>query len=61
MKTLKWNIGIALIRFGYFVRKHQYQPKGFNIRWLVGVQILKIAYALRGELPMLTYKWNHEK
>lgn len=59
MKTLKWNLGILLIRFAYFIRKHQHQPKGFNLRWLIGVKTLKAAYLLRGETPMLTYRWNH--
>jgi len=59
MKKLKWNLGIMVIRFGYFIRKYQYQPKFFNFRWMIGVQILKIGYKLRGDTPMGTWKWNY--
>lgn len=59
MKTLKWNFGIVLIRFGYFVRKHQYEPIKLNLRWVMGVFILKHAYKLRGKIPMKTWEWNH--
>jgi len=60
MKTLRWNLGILVIRFGYFVRKYQWQPTNFvSFRWFIGVFILMIGYALRGGIPMKTWKWNH--
>ncbi len=55
MKTLKWNLGIMLINFGYKVRKHQFQPKKFNLRWTIGVFILKRGYKLRGDVPQKTW------
>ena len=57
--TIKWNLGIIIIRFGYFVRKYQYEPKRYNLRWEFGVNILKVGYDLRGQLPMRTWKYNH--
>jgi len=59
MKKMMWNLGIMIIRFGYFVRQHQYQPDSFSLRWLLGVQILRIGYKMRGGTPMGTWKWNH--
>lgn len=59
MKTLNWNLGIALINIGYKIRKHQWKPKLFNLRWATGVQILKCGYKLRGEIPQKTWTGNH--
>lgn len=50
MKTIKWNIGIIVIRFGYFVRKYQ---------WETGKSIIRFGYKLRGDIPMKTWKGNH--
>lgn len=57
MKTLNWNLGILLIRFGYLIRKYDFQPKSFNFRWFFGREILKIGYSLRGEIPMKNWSW----
>ena len=50
MKSIKWNIGIFIIRIGYLIRKHQ---------WNIGRFILRIGYNLRGEIPQKTWKGNH--
>lgn len=59
MKTLKWNIGIMIIGFGYKVRLHQFKPNKFSIRWQIGRRILRFGYDLRGEIPQRTWKGNH--
>lgn len=59
MGKLRWNLGIMVIRFGYFFRKYNYKPEYFSFRWLVGVEILGVGYKLRGETPKGTWKWNH--
>jgi len=56
MKTLKWNIGIIIIKIGYSIRKYQKLPNKFNIRWEIGKIILRFGYTLRGEIPQKT--WN---
>ena len=51
MKTLRWNLGIAIIRIGYIVRD----------RWkhlALGRFILSIGYGIRGEVPQKTWKGN---
>lgn len=52
MKTLKWNVGIAVIRVGYIVR-----DKWRIVR--IGRFILRIGYGIRGEVPMKTWRGNH--
>lgn len=57
--TILWNLGIMILWFGYRIRKYQYEPKQYNLRWEFGVAILKVGYDLRGQIPMKTWKWNH--
>ena len=59
MKVLKWNLGIMMIRFGYFVRKYNWGPSFFSLRWKIGVFIVKYGDKLRGGMPYKTWKWNH--
>ena len=47
MKTLKWNLGIFIIRIGYIIRDKCGKP------------IIRIGYKLRGDIPQKTWKWNH--
>lgn len=56
MKTINWNLGLAIIKIGYKIRKYDLQPKKFNFRWLAGVFILKLGYGLRGNVPQKN--WN---
>ena len=62
INTLRWNIGLAVIRFGYYVRNcpnpgEQNLPT--NFRWKIGVFVLWCGYRLRGGIPNKTWKWNH--
>ena len=56
---MKWNLGIMLIRFGYFIRKYQQKPQKFNIRWKIGVFLLIVGYYFRGNIPQKIWKYNH--
>ena len=52
MEMIKWNIGIMIIRFGYWMRKYvKFIP--------LGRFILKCGYKLRGKIPQKTWHWNH--
>ena len=57
MLTLKWNIGIFIIRIGYFIIRIGYQIR--KRVWFVGEAILKLGYSIRGDIPMKTWKKNH--
>ena len=59
MKTLKWNIGIFIIRIGYIIRGHDGIYPPYNRRELIGREILRFGYWLRGEIPMKTWRGNH--
>lgn len=59
MKTLLWNLGIAIIRIGYIVRNNDFKPSRFSLRWHLGVLILKVGYLVRGNIPQRTWKNNH--
>lgn len=61
MKTLKWNLGIMVIWFGYKVRGGQdYKQRIRNkLMWFIGRYILKIGYKLRGGIPQKRWKWNY--
>jgi hypothetical protein len=51
MKTLFWNLGIAIIRIGYIIRDKR--------KWItVGQFILGVGYKIRGEVPQRTWKGN---
>lgn len=59
MKTIKWNIGIFVIRIGYLSRLYDFKPLNFSIRWEIGKLILNLGYALRGDIPQKMWKGNH--
>ena len=50
MKTIKWNIGIFIIRIGYRIRRKYLA---------IGKPIVKYGYKFRGDIPMKTWKYNH--
>ena len=59
MKTLRWNIGIMVIRLGYKIRGGQQIDPPFKIHEKIGRVILIMGYSLRGAIPQKTWKWNH--
>ena len=62
MKKLAWNLGIMVIRLGYWVRNcDDPSPNQLpdNFRWWVGVVIVRVGYNLRGDIPRRTWRWNH--
>ena len=61
MKTLKWNLGIFIIRIGYNIRgrKADANDKSHWLKWHIGKWILKQGYNLRGNIPQKRLKWNH--
>ena len=59
IQTVKYNLGILIIRFGYHFRKYQTLPKDHLWRWNIGVFILKYGYKLRGSVPYKLWSGNH--
>lgn len=58
MKKIKFNLGLLIINIGYSIRKYWAgnKPKGFILRYEIGVKMLQFGYWLRGDIP---YKcWN---
>lgn len=59
MKTLKWNIGIFIIRVGYKIRGAKEINPPYKMHEKIGRWILQFGYYLRGEIPKKTWNGNH--